>query len=133
MKRKRKAPSVDAMMRFFLQYYNIPTKQDVDRILERVDRLEALIRAGNASGTGAGKRGKPKTLGRKKRNAEARSRKTATEQVIKLIEASPKGIDVAALKTQSGFDDKKVRNIVFRLCKEGAIKRIGRGIYAIGY
>jgi hypothetical protein len=133
MKRKRKAPSVDAMMRFFLQYYNIPTKQDVEKVLQRLDRLEALINAGNSFGTGPGKGSRRKAGGQKRRNTEGRVKKTATEQVIKLIEASPKGIDVAALKTQSGFEDKKVRNIVFRLCKEGTIKRVGRGIYAIGH
>jgi len=29
----------------------------------------------------------------------------------------------------TGFDDKKVRNIVFRASKEGRIKKSGRGIY----
>jgi len=132
MKRKRKAPSVDAMMRFFLQYYNIPTKKDVEKILQRMDRLEAVINAGNISGIGPGKPSRRKTGGQKKRNAEGRLKKTATEKVIRIIGGSPKGIDVPTLKARSGFEDKKVRNIVFRLCKEGTIKRIGRGIYTIG-
>lgn len=49
MKRKRKAPSIDAMMRFFLQYYNIPTRQDIDKILKRIDHLEALIKSDRKS------------------------------------------------------------------------------------
>ena len=54
---------------------------------------------------------------------------TATEQVLRIIGRSRKGVDVPMLKTKTGFDDKKVRNIVFRASKEGKIKKIGRGIY----
>ena len=128
MKRKRKAPSMDAMMRFFLQYYNIPTRQDIDKIIKRIDRLEALIKSCSAS-HGAGKR--KAAASQRKRAGRGRPKKTATEKVIGIIQRSPKGIDVPALKARSGFEDKKVRNIVFRLCKEGTIKRIGRGIYTI--
>jgi len=54
---------------------------------------------------------------------------TATEQVLKIIKRSKKGVDVPRLKTKTGFGDKKVRNIVFRASKEGKIKKVGRGIY----
>ena len=54
---------------------------------------------------------------------------TATEQVLKIVRRSRKGVDVPLLKAKTGFDDKKVRNIVFRASKEGKIKKISRGIY----
>jgi hypothetical protein len=38
-------------------------------------------------------------------------------------------VDVPKLKAKTGFDDKKVRNIVFRASKEGKIKKVGRGTY----
>jgi hypothetical protein len=38
-------------------------------------------------------------------------------------------VDVPTLKTKTGFEDKKVRNIIFRASKEGKIKKVGRGIY----
>ena len=61
----------------------------------------------------------------KKKTAQA----TATDQVLKIIKRSKKGVDVPTLKTKTGFNDKKVRNIVFRAAKEGRIKKSGRGIY----
>lgn len=126
MKKRRKAYSVDTMMRFFLQYYNIPTKKDVDKILKRLDRLEATIKATKMT--------KPKSRTAKshakKRQGTGRSKITATVNVLGIIKRSPKGIDVAGLKAKSGFEDKKVRNIVFRLSKEGLIKRVGRGVYS---
>ena len=54
---------------------------------------------------------------------------SATDQVLKIIKRSKKGVDVPTLKKKTGFNDKKVRNIVFRAAKEGRIKKSGRGIY----
>lgn len=54
---------------------------------------------------------------------------TATDQVLRIIKRFKKGVDVPTLKAKTGFDDKKVRNIVFRAAKEGKIKKFGRGIY----
>ena len=54
---------------------------------------------------------------------------TATDQILKIVKRSRKGVDVPTLKSKTGFDDKKVRNIVFRASKEGKIKKSGRGIY----
>jgi predicted transcriptional regulator of viral defense system len=39
------------------------------------------------------------------------------------------GLDVGRLKARTGFEDKKLRNIVFRLSKQGRIERTGRGVY----
>lgn len=57
---------------------------------------------------------------------------TATDQILKIIKRSKKGVDVPTLKKKTGFDDKKVRNIVFRAAKEGRIIKSGRGIYVSG-
>jgi hypothetical protein len=54
---------------------------------------------------------------------------TATDKILTIIKRSKKGVDVPTLKKKTGFDDKKVRNIIFRASKEGKIKKSGRGIY----
>ena len=54
---------------------------------------------------------------------------TATQQILSIVRRTRKGVDVPTLKTKTGFEDKKVRNIIFRASKEGKIKKIGRGIY----
>ena len=60
---------------------------------------------------------------------KAKPQATATEQILGIIKRFKKGVDVPTLKEKTGFDDKKVRNIVFRASKEGKIKKFGRGIY----
>ena len=54
---------------------------------------------------------------------------TATDQVVNIIKRSKKGVDAPALMKKTGFDDKKIRNILMRAAKQGKIKRARRGIY----
>ena len=56
---------------------------------------------------------------------------TSTEQVIKIIKGSKKGVDVSKLKAKTGFDYKKISNIVLRAFKQGKIKRTDRGVYTV--
>ena len=74
---------------------------------------------------------KAKRVARVKKAAHRKkaAKATATEQILKIIKRSRKGVDVPTLKTKTGFEDKKVRNIIFRASKEGKIKKVGRGIY----
>jgi hypothetical protein len=76
------------------------------------------------------KTGRATTAKRATRTARKRAPQvTATDQILRIIKRSKKGVDVPTLKKKTGFDDKKVRNIVFRASKEGRIKKSGRGIY----
>ncbi len=55
---------------------------------------------------------------------------TATDKVLRIIMKRKRGIGNSTLMDKTGFDEKKLRNIVFRAFKEGKIKRVGRGLYA---
>ena len=54
---------------------------------------------------------------------------TATDEILKIIRGSKKGVDAPTLVKKTGFNQKKVRNILFRTYKQGKIKRIDKGIY----
>jgi hypothetical protein len=49
--------------------------------------------------------------------------------VAKIIGRSRKGIDIPTLKKKTGFEERKLYNIIYRLKKEGKIQSISRGIY----
>ena len=117
-KRKGKTPSFDAMVKFFMRQYNIPTKKDVDRLLTRLDRLENLIKQAALSPDNTGVR-----IGRRK------TALTAIDVVLDVIKRSKQGIGFADIQAKTGFEEKKIRNIIFRLNKIGKIKRKSRGIY----
>jgi hypothetical protein len=54
---------------------------------------------------------------------------TATDQVLKIINRSKKGVDTGTLMIKTGFDRKKVTNIIHRTFKAGKIKKTDRGVY----
>ena len=116
-RRKGKAISFDAMVKFFMQNYNIPTKKDVDQLMIRLDRLENLIKSSMGP------------YNAKTQNARRSSSLTAVDIVLDTIKRSNQGIDYSQIQVKTGFDEKKIRNIIFRLNKTGKIKRKSRGIY----
>ncbi|MBW2450067.1 MAG: hypothetical protein JRE92_06565 [Deltaproteobacteria bacterium] len=54
---------------------------------------------------------------------------TDTAQLLDIIKRSKRGLNVATLRQKTGFDEKKIRNIIYKANKEGKIRRAGRGIY----
>ena len=97
--------------------------------------VEKSGKAPKAAATKAVTRKTVKAIATKKtpvKRAEAKkttAQTTATDKILGIIKRFKKGVDVPTLKKKTGFDDKKVRNIVFRAGKEGKIKKTGRGIY----
>jgi hypothetical protein len=121
MPRKRgKSVSFDAMVKFFMHTYNIPTKQDIERINARLDRIERLLVNSESS------RGRRPSGGRA---LGKQSLNTASDAVLEVIQRHVEGIGFGDIQIQTGFGEKKLRNIIFRLHKTGKIKRKTRGIY----
>ena len=122
-KRKSKSVSFDAMVKFFMSNYQIPTKRDVERLNARLDRIEKLLI--NVNTTRSSRRSSTS------RSNVKSSGSTASDTVLEAIGKNQDGIGFAEIQRQTGFDDKKLRNIIFRLHKMNRIKRISRGIYTI--
>ena len=118
-KGRTKTTSFDAMVKFFMQKYNIPTKKDVARLMARLDRLENLMTQSVAGPY----RGRTQGVGRKKNH------QVAGDLVLDVIKRSRQGVGFPEIQAQTGFGEKKIRNIIFRLYKNGKIKRKSRGIY----
>jgi predicted transcriptional regulator of viral defense system len=56
---------------------------------------------------------------------------TATDQVLGIINGSKNGVNIKTLVAKTGFNQKKVTNILQRIYKAGKIKRVGKGVYAV--
>ena len=121
---KKKSVSFDAMVKFFMQHYNIPTKKDVDKLLNKMERLEAMVQETVSRSKSDGKEvesGLP---------AGAKPGMTASDVVYEVIAAAgAKGMGFLEIQEKTGFGEKKIRNIVFRLNKLGKIERKSRGVY----
>ncbi len=124
MPRKRsKSVSFDAMVKFFMQQYKIPTKRDIDQIMTRLDRLERMIEGVAAA------RPRAAAGGGRDRASRDKSSTTAADTVLAAIRTFKKGASFTDIQSRTGFGEKKLRNIIFRLNKTGKIKRISRGVY----
>ena len=88
-----------------------------EKIAKKLDKLE-----------------KPKPVKKPKAKAKPKVTKkpvkvSAAATVLAVIKRSRKGVDVATLKNKTGFEGRKISNIVQRFKREGKIKSGGRGIY----
>lgn len=125
-RRKSKPVSFDAMVKFFIRHYGIPTRKDVDKLNARLDRLEKLIRARTSLG------GRATRLGASdRRGGIERSVVTATDMVLDVIRSHPRGAGFGDIQAVTGFESKKIRNIIYRLDKTEKIARKSRGIYVV--
>jgi len=72
---------------------------------------------------------KKKVAVKKTSAAKSAGKVTAADTVLGIVKRSKKGIDTAALMEKTGYNQKKVTNIVFKLRKQGKIKNEGKGVY----
>jgi hypothetical protein len=121
-RRKGKTVSFDAMVKFFMQQYGIPTKKDLDKLVDRMDRLEKVI--SNAV-TLSNRYARSNGPGPKARGGEI----SASDIVFDIISKSKEPVGIPEIREKTGFGDKKLRNIIFRLYKNGTIARKQRGRY----
>jgi hypothetical protein len=121
---KHKAVTFDTMIKFFIHQYNIPTKRDIEKLFTRLDRLEKLIRSTQTKTT---RRSSAKTGVAKAKNGK--DALIASDVVYGIINRSKKELTISDIKLKTEYEDKKLRNILFRLHSLGRIKRLNRGIY----
>ncbi len=119
-KKRGKGISFDAMVKFFMLNYNIPTKRDVEKLMEKIDRLELLIKSIDS---------KNDRTSQQKSSNDKKATSSASDRVLSVIALFKTGIGFAAIQQKTGFEEKKLRNIIFRLNKLERIKRKSRGIY----
>lgn len=120
MARKKGKPiSFDGMVKFFMQYHNIPTKKDIEKLTDQMNRIEQMIKALSNSP-------KLRTLSSTKTK---KSNPTASDLVLDIIKQDNQGVGIEQIQAKTGFEKKKLRNIIYHLNKTGKIRRKNRGIY----
>jgi len=127
---RKKSHSFDAMVKFFMQQYDIPTKKDIEKLITKLNHLELVLTGGTQPAAPA-KQKAEKSPVKKKTAPVGRSKMTASDTVLQVIKDARQGIGFNEIREKTGFEDKKLRNIIFRLNITGRIKRKERGIYVI--
>ncbi len=124
MNRKRsKSPSFDAIIKFFLMRHEIVTRKDLQKIIDRLEAIENLLR-----GVGGQLPKRPSSVVPKPERSDGRS---AYQHIYDLFRETGQEFKVTEIREMTGYNDKKVRNIVYRLLKAGKIQRTYRGRYGL--
>ena len=116
-------------------------KKELNALAKRVDKLLVALQKENAK-KAAPKKAKAvkktapkKTVAKKAAPKKAAPKKPATKKVtaadtvFNIIAGLKNGTDTAGLVKKSGFDKKKVANIIFKLKKQGKISSPKKGLY----
>jgi hypothetical protein len=100
--------------------------KQTERIAKKLDKLEKSPVSKKPKATARRARAKKTAI---VKTAKKPSAKTATDQILDLISRSKKGVDTAVLTKKTGFNDKKIWNIINRLKKLEKIKSERKGVY----
>ncbi len=92
--------------------------QKTGKMIKQLEKLEKVQAAK-----------KPKAKAIKKAIAKKPTRLSASGTVLAIIKRSRKGIGTAALTKKTGLEGRKIRDIIYRLKKQGKIKRDRKGLY----
>jgi len=65
----------------------------------------------------------------RKATAKKPTKVSASGTVLAIVKRSRKGVDKATLTKKTGFEDKKIRDITYRLRKQLKIKKDRKGLY----
>jgi predicted Rossmann fold nucleotide-binding protein DprA/Smf involved in DNA uptake len=88
--------------------------------------MQKLIAAAGKDAKAANAKKAPERKASAKKKPE---KQTATGQVLEIINRSKKGVNIKTLMEKTGFNQKKVTNILQRTYKQGKIKRVAKGVY----
>lgn len=105
-----------------------------DKLVKAVDKIEkAQAKASKTKKKPVKRAGIKRSFSKKPARKKIQPKKgkgiSATETVLKIVNRSRKGIDTAAIQKKTGYNTRKIWDIVHRAYKEGKIKKVGRGTY----
>ena len=98
----------------------------VEAIAEKVDEVSKSQEPKKAKTSTSTKKVKAVKKASKKKTATSA---TDTDQVLALIGRSKKGVSTATIMQKTGYNQKKIANIVYRLRKQKKIKSVDKGVY----
>lgn len=130
MTKQERSPSVGEVVDYFLEYYDFPRRSDFFELTARIAFLENLLQevlADRKRDHLPAAQAPPK----KKRARTKKKSLSATDAILLVMKKHGGSLSFKEILEKTNFDDKKVRNIVFRLNKLGKIIRKDRGIYAL--
>ena len=97
---------------------------DLNKVAEQVEKLAGKLESQTKAKAEPVKKTAGKTVSKKTAKQPA-----AADTVYKVIARYKKGANMAAINQKTGYDNKKIHNLVYKLKKQGKIKSEAKGVY----
>jgi len=107
--------------------------RDIKALVKKIDKM--IVAVGKVEKPKVVKKAKAvkakpiKKVAAKKPAAKEVTKVTAADTVLRIINRYKKGVGTATLMEKTGYNQKKIANIVFKLRKQGKITSVGMGVY----
>jgi predicted Rossmann fold nucleotide-binding protein DprA/Smf involved in DNA uptake len=101
--------------------------KDIKALAKKADSL--VIALDKVKQSKSAKTKPAKKMPVKKAAAKKSSPATAADTALTIINSSKRGINTKALMKKTGFNQKKIANLIYKLKKQGKIKTVGKGTY----
>jgi len=81
--------------------------------------------------TKTSKKGKTGVKAIRTKKAAGAQTMTAIDTIFDIVKKSGRPVDMATLREKTGFANKKIANVLFKLKKQDKIKSVDKGVYTI--
>ena len=109
--------------------------QGIEKIADKIDDFAQAQKGVKAKSSPKRPAPKPAATPKKASRQKAPQKPAASKQtagidtVYQIVCGSKTGVGMAELKKKTGFNDKKIHNMLYKLKRKGKIKSVQRGIY----
>ena len=112
-----------------MKYMHVSLKKIAKDLTKAARELEKVAVALEAQKPTPAEHKKKATAKKPIKKTVSAKQPTAVDAVFAIIKRSTKGVNLAAIKQKTGYDNKKIHNLVYKLKKQGKIKSQAKGVY----
>ena len=99
------------------------------KTVDKIEKAQATKAVSKPATKAAVKPTKPTKKTVAKKPVKKAEQSTAYDTFLGFINKSKKGLGIEQLKSKTGFNDKKIANLVYKAKKQGKVKSAGKGVY----
>ena len=99
------------------------------KAVDKIEKAQATKTVSTPARKAAVKPTKPAKKPVAKKPVKKAEQPTAYDTFLGFINKSKKGLGIEQLKSETGFNDKKIANLVYKAKKQGKVKSAGKGVY----
>jgi len=119
-----KKPDLEGAIAFIISKYGIVTMKDFKELIIKIERLDASIKR-------IAIEYKDISCKKQSRPAKQHNARPMYKDILDLIRAYKNGVNFETLYRETGFEEKTIRNILYRMKTTGKITTASRGVYVL--